>query len=236
MGARKRLAPVLARLERDAEERGKKGAEALERAEWVERLSDDLAGAFALEVDPRLTNHPPVLIAQRRAHGRLIECERERAATLRGASTALWGAANETRAELAGHGTSRGMDRQRHELLGKHGSLAIATAKKHRVGVDPMMCALKPLVAKIKALKEGAGLELESDMERAAAELFGEEPAIEDVAWPPPTQQEQPVLANQTELEKARVAKKLKERKAERARQVKAAKIAKKANNKTNTS
>ncbi len=168
--------------------------------------------------------------AQRRAHGRFIERERECAALFNGGAVSLRGVANEIRAEVAGHGTTGGMDRARYELLGKYGPIAINVAKRHGVSVDVMMCAIKPLITKINQLEEGGGLELEEGAEQAAAELFGDEPDVAEIHWPaPPRQKPEP---DNAELEKARVAKKLEEREAERAWVAKAAELAKKATKK----
>lgn len=218
MGARKRLAPILAKLEADAEARSNRADASAECAEWVERLSDELASAFATTV-----KDPSAQRAQRVAHGRVIVKHREAAAMLRGAATSLWGAANEIRAELAKHGTNKGMDRARHELLGKHGPAAITIAKRHHVAVDAMMCALKPLIAKLN----GEELELDRAEEKAAAELFGDHPEVMDIAWPEPLSVDHAAAADDAaKAEEARVAKKLKAREEESARLAKARALA----------
>lgn len=223
------------RLERDAASREQLATIALERARSVEDLSDDLARSFAREIQDER-----ILLAQRRAHGRLIESERERGTALGASARTLRGTANELRAELAGRGTNEGMDRHRHELLGKHGPTVITIAKRHGVTVDALMRALPNALRSIdeSAFEAAAGdraigeaPELEG-AELAAAQAYIEAPDIKAIRWPapPPPELSDASHPSHAEARKARdeqTAKRLAERKAERERQEKAKELEK---------
>lgn len=232
------------RLEEDASSREQLARVALERAKSVEDLSGDLARALALELkDER------ILIAQRRAHARVIESERERGTALAASARTLRGAANELRAELAGRGTNGGMDRHRHELLGKHGPTVITIAKRNRVSVDALMLALPGALKAIddsafeaaagdRAIGEAPDLE---GAELAAAQAFIEAPEIKDIRWPAPPPPElseanHPSHAEARKERDARTAKRLAERKADRERQEKAKALKKRASQEARSS
>ena len=93
---RRKWLALITRLERDIEDRQARAAKAAMRAKVIEEMSDLLASALKLELD-----NPHVATAQRRAHARVIERERELGASLVGAMSALRGVINEIRAELA---------------------------------------------------------------------------------------------------------------------------------------